>query len=290
MIQKYNYNGTSITFNTDNGLMVNATEMAKAFGKRVPEWTRLQSAKDFLDELWSIRNSNGTVVQKMHYDIHQTDDLGLQNIMRQFDKNLHLIVTSSGGQMQGTWMHEDVALEFARWLSPSFAIWCNDRIKEIITAGKTTVDFSNPKAVLQLAQNWADEQERRIEAEKQIELKNEQLLLQENTIHQQAPKVEYTDKVLQSESLINTNVIAKELGMSAVSLNKILHEKGIQYKSGGVWVLYEKYQNKGYTKTKTHTYTDVQGNQQTAIHTYFTESGRQFIHQLFNRNLKIQND
>lgn len=32
-------------------------------------------------------------------------------------------------------MHEDVALEFARWLSPQFAIWCNDRIKELFKEG-----------------------------------------------------------------------------------------------------------------------------------------------------------
>lgn len=32
-------------------------------------------------------------------------------------------------------MHEDVALEFARWLSPAFAIWCNDRIKELLMKG-----------------------------------------------------------------------------------------------------------------------------------------------------------
>lgn len=32
-------------------------------------------------------------------------------------------------------MHEDVALEFARWLSPAFAIWCNDRIKELLMNG-----------------------------------------------------------------------------------------------------------------------------------------------------------
>ena len=36
-------------------------------------------------------------------------------------------------------MHEDVAMEFARWLSPKFAIWCNDRIKELARTGVTTV-------------------------------------------------------------------------------------------------------------------------------------------------------
>jgi len=46
----------------------------------------------------------------------------------------------------------------------------------------------------------------------------QQLALANQTIEQQAPKVEYFDHVLQSESLIATNVIAKELGTSAVWL------------------------------------------------------------------------
>lgn len=46
-----------------------------------------------------------------------------------------LIQTVRGGNgEQGTWMHEDAALEFARWLSPKFAIWCNRRIKELLTS------------------------------------------------------------------------------------------------------------------------------------------------------------
>ena len=48
-----------------------------------------------------------------------------------------LIQTVKGGNgEQGTWMHEDVALEFARWLSPAFAIWCNRRIKELFTTSR----------------------------------------------------------------------------------------------------------------------------------------------------------
>jgi hypothetical protein len=43
-----------------------------------------------------------------------------------------LVKVTKGGNNPGTWMHEDVALEFARWLSPLFAIWCNDRIKELL--------------------------------------------------------------------------------------------------------------------------------------------------------------
>jgi anti-repressor protein len=102
--------------------------------------------------------------------------------------------------------------------------------------------------------------------------------LQNQEIKQAAPKVEYFDKVLQSNSTYTTNQIAKELGMSAIELNKKLHDLGIQYKQSETWLLYAKYQNQGYTKTKTHTFTDSYGNQQTAMQTVWTERGRKFIH------------
>lgn len=53
------------------------------------------------------------------------------------------VVTERGGANPCSWFHEDVAIEFARWLAPAFAIWCNDRIKEILKGGSnipTTAD------------------------------------------------------------------------------------------------------------------------------------------------------
>lgn len=63
------------------------------------------------------------------------------------------------------------------------------------------------------------------------------------TIETQEPKVEYHDNVLNSDKLITTTSIAKDLGMSARTLNKELHEKKIIYKSSGIWVLYAKYEH-----------------------------------------------
>lgn len=59
----------------------------------------------------------------------------------------------------------------------------------------------------------------------------------------------------------------------------------VQYLQNGTWVLYEKYQNKGFTKTKTHFYVD-NGVQKTSMLTVWTERGRLFIHSLFNNNTK----
>lgn len=68
------------------------------------------------------------------------------------------------------------------------------------------------------------------------------------TLEEQRPVIEFTDNVLLSENVVTTTVIAKQYGMSARKFNKLLNELGIQYKVGKVWVLYSKYENKGYTK------------------------------------------
>lgn len=106
------YEQSNITFQTGDSLMVNATEMAKPFGKRPSHWLDLPSTKDFIYTLETIRKSGSL------------DGLTA-------GKSGSLIVRAEG-RNGGTWFHEDLALEFARWCAPAFGIWCNDRIKEII--------------------------------------------------------------------------------------------------------------------------------------------------------------
>jgi len=44
------------------------------------------------------------------------------------------VYTRRGGKYQGTWLHRDLALQFARWLSPLFAVhldkWTRNRIQQ----------------------------------------------------------------------------------------------------------------------------------------------------------------
>ena len=94
------------------------------------------------------------------------------------------------------------------------------------------------------------------------------------------PDAEYTRKTLSSTTSWNTNIIAKEIGLSAVTLNKRLQGLGIQYKEHGVWVLTHKYQDKGYTKTSTYSFLKQDGSVGSRIQTEWTEKGRRFIHEL----------
>jgi len=94
------------------------------------------------------------------------------------------------------------------------------------------------------------------------------------------PKAAYTDTVLQSISTYTMTQVAKELGMSAVALERELKDRGIMFRQSGQWLLYSRYQDKGYTKTRTHHYTHSDGSTGTNTITVWTEKGREFIHQI----------
>lgn len=110
----------------------------------------------------------------------------------------------------------------------------------------------------------------------------QQNALQEEQLRQSAPKVEYCDKVLSSKGYLTINMIAACLGISDIKLNKFLCQWGIQYKESGVYYLYSKYRDKGFTVHKPHAYTDSLGNIKTKQHMYWTEAGKKFIIELYS--------
>lgn len=56
---------------------------------------------------------------------------------------------------------------------------------------------------------------------------------------------DYTRRVLQSKGTLTTTQVAKELGMSAKALNRVLHSQGIIFKQSGEWQPYADYQGRG---------------------------------------------
>lgn len=112
-----------------------------------------------------------------------------------------------------------------------------------------------------------------LEALEALVEKEKSLLLATQTIKEQQPKVEYHDKVLNSESCYTTTQIAKELEMSARQLNIMLNHIGVQFKQSGQWMLTAKYQDNGYVKTRTH----LLPNGDTKHSTVWTEKGRKFL-------------
>ena len=117
--------------------MVNATEMAKTFGKQPYDWFRLPSTIEFLKAF--IMDYEGTRSEKISERYAKISERNISEILSLYG----LVFIQQGGNMQGTWMYDEIAIEFARWLSPDFSIWCNKRIKEILKGGSnipTTAD------------------------------------------------------------------------------------------------------------------------------------------------------
>ncbi len=110
-----------------------------------------------------------------------------------------------------------------------------------------------------------------------------QVVEQQKVIEQLEPKASYYELILQCKDLIATTVIAKDYGMSAKKFNSMLHDMGIQYKQGDIWVLYSKYQGQGYLKAKTHNYADGNGVQHSKEHAYWTQKGRLFLYDLLKQ-------
>lgn len=126
--------------------------------------------------------------------------------------------------------------------------------------------IQNPDYIIHVLTEFKKEREGRLVAEQQVnELK---------------PKATYYDLVLQNKSLLSVSKIAKDYGMSARSLNKLLHSLGVQYKQGDIWLLYAKYQDKGYTHTSTYALDE----EHSKVTTKWTQKGRLFIYDLLKDN------
>lgn len=131
--------------------------------------------------------------------------------------------------------------------------------------------LTSPDFLIELATRLKAEKEKNTRLETTVAVQNQQIL-------ELKPKASYYDVVLNCKDLLSTTEIAKDYGKSAKWLNKLLHEKGIQFKQGNIWLLYQKYAEKGYTSTKTQTFNGNDGTVHTKTHTYWTQKGRLFIY------------
>ncbi len=138
-----------------------------------------------------------------------------------------------------------------------------------------TIDkiIDDPDYGIQLLQKLKEEREQR----KHLETMN---AVQAQQIEELQPKASYYDVVLNCKDLLSISKIAKDYGWSAVQMNRYLHEKGVQYKQGDIWLLYQKHSGNGYTNTKTHSYIGDDGLNHSKVHTYWTQKGRLFIYDL----------
>jgi hypothetical protein len=95
------YQGHMIALQSDGWF--NATQAAAAWDRRVDVWLKSKETQDYIAALCEITN---------------TTEKGYLKAKR--------------GASGGTWLHPKLAVRFAQWLDPKFAIWCDAQIDNLV--------------------------------------------------------------------------------------------------------------------------------------------------------------
>lgn len=143
--------------------------------------------------------------------------------------------------------------------------------------------WNSPQKVMARALQIANKQLASVKSDnKMLTAKSAQ---QEQILNELKPKANYVDMILDNHGLVAITQIAKDYGMTGTEMNKLLHEKGIQYKTcNGQWLLYKKYQSFGYTQSKTHDFKHKDGTPDIAMHTCWTQKGRLFLYDTLKKD------
>ena len=108
-IKSLNFGNVTVSFSKDGFL--NATQIAKHFGKRPNDYLLLEQTQNYISAL--IEHFSTT-----------------RKIVVQYNQ---IVSVQNGGNNRGTWLHPKLAIHFARWLDPKFAVWCDEQIEHIIS-------------------------------------------------------------------------------------------------------------------------------------------------------------
>lgn len=108
-----NFGNTPVSFRQDGFL--NATAIASHFGKLPKDYLKSEQTQQYISAL----AENLSVRRKILTEANQ------------------IVIVKRGGSEQGTWLHPKLAIHFARWLNPKFAVWCDEQI-EILLNGKVS--------------------------------------------------------------------------------------------------------------------------------------------------------
>jgi len=162
----FSYNGNDILFDTKNDVMVNATQLAKIYGKRPNDYLSLPATNQLIN----------AITRK--YGIAESQ----------------LIRTERGGTAPGTWMHRLIVVDFCQWLDIDLKLWCTEKLDELMRYGMTATQptleqmIDNPDLVIHLATQLKREREERAKLEAQTEQQQATIKIQTEEIKQVAPK------------------------------------------------------------------------------------------------------
>lgn len=229
------------TFDDKGTILFCATDVAKALG--------YSNQNDAIS-----RHCNGIV---KHDTITKTR--GTQKLSYIYEPDVYRLVSRS---------KLPIALAFEKWI---FETVLPSLRRDGFYAEKELIQ--DPDFLIRLGK--LGEQLKREELEKQGLQQEVQYLTE--VVADYEPKITYLEQILNSDNCMNTTNIAADYNISAIRLNKILHEERIQRRVGNQWVLYVDYMHSGLTQSETVLLGD---GKKSVVHTKWTQQGRLLIHRI----------
>lgn len=210
----FSYNGNDVLFDTKDDVMVNATQLAKIYGKRPNDYLSLPATNQLISA-----------------------------ITRKYGISENQLVISKVGSSHnggGTWMHRLIVVDFCQWLDIDLKLWCTEKLDELMRYGMTATQptleqmINNPDLVISLATQLKSEREEKEKFRMVVEE-------QRKEITQVAPKVEFAECIMKSSDCISVGDMANILnqnnlfGKGKISFyrwlryNGYLIQRGIRY-------------------------------------------------------------
>lgn len=196
----FSYNGNDVLFDTKDDVMVNATQLAKIYGKRPNDYLSLPATNQLIN----------AITRK--YGIAENQ----------------LIRTERGGISPGTWMHRLIVVDFCQWLDIDLKLWCTEKLDELMRYGMTATQptleqmINNPDLVISLATQLKSEREEKARIEAESKRKDE-------VIAKQEPLASFAKTAFATDDKVDIGMSAKilKLGFGRNTLFDKLRKAGV---------------------------------------------------------------
>lgn len=201
----FNFKSHPISFKSvEEKTYVNATEMVRIFGKKPREWLLLS----------------------------ETVNLRLALVEKGVYENIECQIITTRGSAGVTWIEEHLGIEFTKWLSPEIHKWYKSVIKQ--WGSKGYVSLNNEHGESLQVQPVKKEEKQNFPVPKTF---SEALILagelqklveiRDRKIDEDKPKVDFYNDFIENREWFRTAIIADELRISTVALNRFLYENKI---------------------------------------------------------------
>lgn len=204
------YLGNRIEFKmVDGHVYANANQMANGFGgsQKLADWERSENTKRYMEALNKNKLWKNSII-------------------------------SEEGRNDGTWIHEKLVLNFARYLNVEFELWCDEQIATLLREVSVSIN-KKQNLLLSIIQSST-------EVERAVALNRYELEYVKPLEQKTKEQEEYIEHVVHNEKYyITPTVIGNKFGMSAMKLNNVLQELGVQYMQGKKWCLKADYYDIG---------------------------------------------